>query len=608
MFSRIVVFLRATGAVLLVALSASPVSAQLRAELVASGFAQPLAVVPDPLTPGALIVVEQQGLAWVVLNGVKQATPFLDIRSSVKSQTEQGFLGLAFSPDGSRVFVSFSTPRAPDLGIADTVVARFRRSADPLVLDPASRFDFQWPDGKRVITQPSAVHKGGNLVFGPDGYLYVGLGDGGGGADSINNAQNPMLLIGKFLRLDVNVADTHVRGYQAPPDNPFIDGDPIGALHEIWAFGYRNPWRFSFDDVGAGATGAMIVGDVGEGSREEIDYEPAGRGARNYGWFMREGTIETPGVSPFREPAYLPLTEPLVDYPRSIGRSVTGGFVYRGSALPSIYRGRYFVADFFGGIYSVGLAIDGNGEARLANVLDHTAELRIPNSSGALVPAFLVPTFGRDLNGELYFTTFTGGPSCPQPCGRVFKIVPDLTAVPAPPANLSALIDASTVTLGWQPGSGGGPTFGYRLEAGSTSGSSDILVAEQLEAGLVVGGVPPGLYFVRIRAMNAAGLSAPSNEVVVRVGCGGPPLAPTGLSFQVADGGVVTLTWTPTGESTNHVVEAGSGPGLTNIASFAVGGSPMTAVAPPGTYHVRIRGITSCGLTPPTNEVVVVVP
>jgi glucose/arabinose dehydrogenase len=608
MHSRIVVFLRAMAAGLFVALSSVPVWAQLRAELVASGFAQPLAVVADPLTPGALVVVEQQGLAWVVLNGVKQPTPFLDIRSSVRHGVEEGFLGLVFSPDGSRVFVSFSSPRTPGAAIADTVVARFRRSSNPLVLDAASRFDFVWPDGRPFIEQPTTVHKGGNLVFGPDGFLYIGFGEGGGGADPTFNAQNASLLLGKMVRLDVSVPDSHPRGYQVPPDNPFIDGDPIGALHEIWAFGYRNPWRFSFDDFGPGATGAMIVGDVGQDTREEIDYEPAGRGGRNYGWFLREGAIETPGVNPFREPAYLPLTEPLVDYPRTIGRTVTGGFVYRGSALPAFYRGRYFLADYFGGIYSLGLAIGGNGEAGLANVQIHTGELRIPNASGTMVDARLVPTFGRDLNGELYFTTFTGGPSCPQPCGRLFKIVADPTAVPAPPANLTAQIDNSTVTLGWQAGTGGGPTLAYQLEAGSTRGASDILVAEQFSAGLVVGGVPSGLYFVRVRATNAAGMSAPSNEVVVRVGCGGAPLAPTGLAFQVAAGGVVTLTWTPTGESTNHVVEAGSGPGLTNIAAFTVGGSPMTAVAPSGTYYVRIRGITSCGLTPPTNEVVVVVP
>jgi glucose/arabinose dehydrogenase len=608
MHNRIVLFVRAMAAGVLVALGAVPAAAQLRAELVASGFAQPLAVVPDPLVSGALIVVEQQGLAKVVLNGVVQATPFLDIRQHVKFDTEQGFLGLAFSPDGSRVFVHFTTPRSPDPGTGDTVIARFRRSSDPLVLDPTSRFDFRWPDGMPVIWQPTPVHKGGNLVFGPEGYLYIGLGEGGGGSDTTYNAQNPQLLIGKMLRLDVNVPDDDPRGYRVPPDNPFVDGDPIGALHEIWAFGYRNPWRFTFDDFGPGATGAMIVGDVGQDTREEIDYEPAGRGGRNYGWFLREGSIPTPGVNPFREPAYYPLTEPLVDYPRTIGRTVTGGFVYRGSVLPSIYRGRYFLADYFGGIYSLGLAIDGNGEARLANVLDHTAELRVPASSGQMGNARFVPTFGRDLNGELYFTTFLGGPSCPSPCGRLFKIVPDTTAVPAPPANLTAQITDATVALGWQPGTGGGPTFGYQLEAGSTSGASDILVAEQLEAGLVVAGVPAGLYYVRVRAMNAAGLSAPSNEVLVRVGCGGAPVAPTGLAFTVAAGGVVTLTWTLTGESTSHVVEAGSGPGLTDIAAFTVGGSPVVAVAPSGTYHVRVRGVTSCGLTPPTNEVVVVVP
>lgn len=569
-----------------------PALAQLRAELVAEGFTRPVAIVPDPLSPNTLIVVEQPGLARAVVNGIIQPTPFLDLQSEVKHENEQGFLGLAFSPDGARVFVQFTKRRTPDLGIGDTVVARFHRSADPLVLDPASRFDLVWPGGQPHIPQPSSVHKGGNLAFGPDGFLYIGLGDGGAFGDHPNSSQGAFSLLGKMLRIDVNVPDGHPTGYVVPPTNPFIDGLPIPALHEIWSFGWRNPWRYSFDDVGPGATGALIVGDVGLDSREEIDYEPAGRGGRNYGWYLREGTIATPVVNPDRMPAYLPLTEPLADYPRTVGRTVTGGYVYRGSALPSFYRGRYFVADFFGGVYSVGLSIDAAGEARVADVLVHSAELGDPR---------LIATFGRGLDGELYFSTFIGG--------RILKIVPDTPPLPAAPEDFAAAVSGSTVTLDWQPGTGGGPVLSYQLEAGSAPGLADLLVDDVQGEGLVVPGVPPGLYFVRVRGLNSSGLGPASLEAAVRVGCGGPPLLPSGLTATVAPGGVVSLQWQGTGEATGYLIEAGSGPGLSNLAQIAVG--PTAAVdgaVPPGTYYVRIRAVTSCGTTPPSNEVVVVVP
>ena len=172
------------------------------------------------------------------------------------------------------------------------MVARFvRTAASPLVAVPASRFDLQWSTGHKFIEQPYTNHKGGNLAFGPDRYLYIGLGDGGSGNDPQNHAQTPTSLLGKFLRIDVNVADSDPNGFKIPPDNPFVDSTPIAAPHEIWSFGWRNPWRYSFDDVGPGATGALIVGDVGQGTREEIDYEPFGAGGRNYGWRMHEGTI-----------------------------------------------------------------------------------------------------------------------------------------------------------------------------------------------------------------------------------------------------------------------------------------------------------------------------
>lgn len=285
-----------TIVVVLLALLPGSALAQLHAELVVSELDRPLAIVPVPETPETFVVLQRNGLALALVGGMVQEAPFLDLRELVTDDNEQGLLGLAFSPhDPDVVFVCFTNKRDPGIPFptfewGDTVVARFRRSADdPLMLDPETRDDLVWPPPLPglstfpFIYQPSAVHKGGNLLFGPDGMLYIGLGDGGGGNTPAFNAQHPQSLLGKMVRIDIRVPDDHPTGYMVPPDNPFVDGQPVAALGEIWAFGYRNPWRFSFDDYGPGATGAMIIGDVGENTSEEIDYEPAGRGGRNYG-------------------------------------------------------------------------------------------------------------------------------------------------------------------------------------------------------------------------------------------------------------------------------------------------------------------------------------
>jgi glucose/arabinose dehydrogenase len=263
--------------------------ATLRARVYASGFAFPLAFVQDPVNRDVQFVVEQAGRIRAVRGGVVLDADFLDLRGAVLSGGERGLLGLAFAPDAGsgRFFVNF-TDRA-----GNTVVARFRRSSNPLVADPASRFDLRWGGGQAFIAQPFANHNGGHLLFGPDGALYVGMGDGGSANDPDHRAQNPRELLGKMLRIDVNVADGDPNGYRVPPDNPFVNAGPPGTRPEIWAFGLRNPWRYSFDDPSRNGTGALIVGDVGQDRWEEIDYEPRGRGGRNYGWRNREGAHTT---------------------------------------------------------------------------------------------------------------------------------------------------------------------------------------------------------------------------------------------------------------------------------------------------------------------------
>ncbi len=388
--------------------------AQLRLRVQASGFANPVAFVQDPADRSVQLVVQQDGHVRVVRGAAVLAADFLDLSPAIVSGGEQGLLGLAFTPDtvtSGRFFVDFTNRSG------DTVVARFRRTGNGVTADAGSRFDLHWGGaaGPGFIAQPFANHNGGHLAFGPDGFLYIGLGDGGSADDPDHRAQNPSELLGKMLRIDVDVPDTHPSGYQIPAGNPFAAAAPIAARPEIWAFGLRNPWRYTFDDPASGGTGALVIGDVGQNRFEEIDYEPAGRGGRNYGWRNREGLHDNVTSRPA---AYLPLVDPIHEYDHAVGQSITGGFVYRGSALPSTYRGRYFFADFVAGrVFSIALTVDGGGEGHASGLVEHTAELSASGPFGS------VSSFGRDRDGELYLVSYT--------LGRVFKII----GPPAAPAT-----------------------------------------------------------------------------------------------------------------------------------------------------------------------------
>ena len=368
-------------------------TAQLRAVTYVTGLSSPIAFVQDPGNPTIQYVAQQGGRIRVVSNGVLQATDFLNLSSAISTGGERGLLGLAFPSDyasSGRFYVNFT--RASD---GHTVVARFLRSAaNPLVADPATRLDLLWSTNERFIRQPFSNHNGGNLAFGPDGFLYIGMGDGGSGNDPDHNAQDPDSLLGKMLRIDVSVPDSNTAGFAVPASNPFT----TSSRPEIWSFGLRNPWRWSFDDPSRGGTGALLIADVGQGTFEEVNYEPAGRGGRNYGWRNREGAHDNVTSLP---PAFLPLTDPIHEYGRSSGASVTGGFVYRGTGLPSTYHGRYFFGDFISGrIWSLALTVDpSTGEATASNLTDHTSELS----------SALVSSFGVDSTGELYFVGYGSG-------------------------------------------------------------------------------------------------------------------------------------------------------------------------------------------------------
>lgn len=581
MFVRILPLLVAA----LVTALPSAAHAQLRARLLASGFNRPNGIVFDPVVPGAIHVVDQAGTVRVFVNGALRPTPFLDLSAVVSTGGEQGLLGMAFPPDAAtsgRVFVNFTN------GAGHTVIARFTRSAaDPLVLDSASRFDLQWPiagstSRQGFITQDFENHNGGNLVFGPDGYLYIGMGDGGSGDDPNNRAQTPNSLLGKMLRIDVS--GTPPNGYTNPPTNPTFP-TMTQAFGEIWAFGLRNPWRYSFDDLGPGATNALIIGDVGQGAREEINIEPTGQGGRNYGWRQFEGTLDNNDVAQLGL-AYGAHQRPLFEYTHAVGQAITGGYVYRGSRLGAAYQGRYFYADCVQGkVFSLGWSIDGvTGEPVAGTNTEHTTEM------GGRFQC--ISAFARDPNGELYFMDF--GYSASN-TGRVFVIEAAGASAPGPPTNLAATVSGSTVNISWNAPSSGGAATGYRLEAGTAPGLSNITAFQTTSTGIAVPGVPTGQYFVRVRSTNAVGTSAATSDLTINVGCT-PPAAPTTFTASAANR-TVSLNWTLVPGSTQTIIEAGYAPGATalTIPIAAPGDSAAFAGVPPGTYYVRTRGVSACG-------------
>jgi glucose/arabinose dehydrogenase len=384
----------------------------MRAVVHVTGLQSPIAFVQDPTDPVVFYAVEQPGRIRVVRNRVLEGD-LLDLRPVVAFGGERGLLGMAFAPDAAtsgRFFVNFTNRDG------HTVVARFRLTGTGTA-DPGSRFDLRWgPERAPAILQPFSNHNGGHLAFGPDGFLYIGLGDGGSGNDPQHLAQNPASLLGKFLRIDVNVPDTHPAGYVVPPSNPFAAGGPVAARPEIWSFGLRNPWRYNFDPPSLGGTGALLIADVGQGAWEEVSYEPPARGGRNYGWRNREGAHPNLASPP---PAYAPLVDPVHEYGRGEGQSITGGYVYRGSSLGAAFRGRYLFADYVSGrVWSIALAVQGSGEATASDRRDHTAEL------GGTARIGNVSSFAIDRDGELYVISHN--------FGTVFRLL----GLPAAPTNL----------------------------------------------------------------------------------------------------------------------------------------------------------------------------
>lgn len=351
------------------------------------GFIRPVDIAAVGENDPRLFIVEKRGIIWILdENGDKLENPFIDIRDRVRDNSnEQGLLGLTFHPnfqDNGFFFVTYTNSSG------NTRISRFERSASDVNSAVKS-------SEKTILTviQPFSNHNGGDLVFGPDGYLYIGLGDGGSGGDPDGLAQNPQNLNGKMLRLDVDNGDP----YGIPADNPFVGAPAI--RDEIWALGLRNPWRFSFDRM----TGDMWIGDVGQNALEEISFQPAGQGGINYGWDCREGNNVFNAPSPLCASSPT-LTPPVFQYNRTQatgGKSVTGGFVYRGDDFP-LLKGHYVCADYeFGRFWTI--FKDGAGDANPSfNTIDQGKPLDFRSSKS-------VTTFGENHLGELFLATDSDG-------------------------------------------------------------------------------------------------------------------------------------------------------------------------------------------------------
>ena len=362
--------------------SVSPVAGtpSLRAELVATSLVEPV----DLQTPGdksRLFVVERRGRIRLLRNGTLLPTPFLDITDRVESEVtrEQGLLGLAFHPrfaENGLFFVNYTSL------LGETHIAEFRAARGADTVDPATERTVM------LAEQPFSSHNGGQLRFGPDAMLYIGLGDGGSAGDPLGNAQSLASLLGKILRIDIDAVP-----YVIPLSNPFVPNSR--ARREVWALGLRNPWRFAFD----GLTGDMYIADVGQRNVEEIDVGVAARhGGENYGWAITEGRACFP---PGAGCSTGGIDLPVIQYTHGEGCAVTGGVVYRGCRMPG-HAGTYFYGDFCGGFVR-SFRFEGG---RAVDERDWTS---------GLGPRESLTSFGTDAEGEIYMLELGGS---------IYKIVP----------------------------------------------------------------------------------------------------------------------------------------------------------------------------------------
>lgn len=357
-----------------------PSTVAINTQVVVTGLVSPVGLEHSPDGSGRLFVVEQGGTIRIIQNGSLLPQPFLDITSKVHMQDEMGLLGVTFHPNfatNRKLYVNYTRDNA---GQFQSVIAEYQVSP--------TNTNFADPATERILLTVDQVsnftnHKAGQLAFGADGFLYFGLGDGGSGGDPFGHGQNTQILLGKLMRIDVNSTSVG-KQYAIPPDNPFVAG---GGLPEIYAYGFRNPWRFSFDS----ATGRLFMADVGQDSFEEIDIVQKGG---NYGWNTMEG------LHCFNPPSGCNMTGlslPIIEIAHPEAVAVIGGFVYHGSAIPSL-RNIYVFGDLTGKIWSL---TEGSPNTFTRSTL--------------MTLGFNISSFGQDASGELYIVDIQNG--------RVLKIV-----------------------------------------------------------------------------------------------------------------------------------------------------------------------------------------
>lgn len=502
---------------------------------------------------GRLFVAQQGGALRVIQNGVLLPTPFVTI--AVDANGERGLLGVAFDPgfaSNQYIYVYYTVPAGPGV-VVHNRVSRF--TANGNVAAPGSELPIIELDSLSGATN----HNGGAIDFGPDGRLYIAVGDNA----TASNAQTLANRHGKMLRYN---ADGSI-----PLDNPFY-GTATGENRSIWALGLRNPFTFAQN---AGGSPAMMINDVGQGAWEEVN--PGAPGA-NYAWPSTEGdfSLPTPNPNNFTRPRYAYAND-------SSTCAITGGAFYAPAAanFPAQYQGMYFFADFCGG---------------WIRYIDPTNQQPYPLNPAAYSVFATGISSPVDLkvgsDGALYYLA--------RGQGRVYRVT--YTGTGGTPTLLTSSVNGASVRLTWNTIGG---ASSYRLEAGSASGLANLVNADLGNVTAFEGLVPPGTYFVRVRGVVGGSATAPSNQVTVAVtttaSCVTPPPVPAGLTA-VAGGLLASFRWSAAASATGYLLEVGRAAGAVEAAIPLPATPSFQTVAPAGTYFARLRAQNACGTSAPSNQ------
>lgn len=518
----------------------------------ASGLSGPTAMqfAPD----GRLFIAQQGGVMRVVKNGVLQPSPFVTL--TVDSNGERGMLGVAFDPNfavNHYVYIYYTVPGGNGVTVHNRV-SRFTESND--VATPGSEVVIVDLDNLSSATN----HNGGAINFGPDGKLYIAIGDNAYGP----NAQSLSTRHGKMLRLN---ADGTI-----PTDNPFY-GTATGANRAIWALGLRNPFTFALNP---GGVPAMMINDVGQSAWEEGNI---GRAGANYGWPTTEGDFS--GNPTFDRPQFA--------YPHSggttTGCAITGGAFYAPAVanFPASYQGLYFFADVC---------------SNWIKYVDPTAVF--PDRNAPTLTTFATGVSGTvDLkvgpDGALYYLS--------RGSNAVFRVTYGSSTPPTAP-TLTSTTNGATVRLSWTSVAG---ARSYRIEAGTSTGLANLVNTDLGNVDAFEGVVPPGTYFVRIRTVSASGTSGPSNErrldIATTAACTTPPPVPQGFAGQTG-GLFVNIAWQPSFAATGYVLDVGTSSGVTQASAPVGNVTAFQASVPAGVYFTRVRAVNACGTSAPSSEVV----